>query len=127
MAVRYINFHSIPVRDQNRAIAFYRDALGFSVQVDVPYAEGWRWIFMTLPDSQCRLQFGRTSEHAVTGVPALTLVCDSVDDEAARLGAAGVTITGGPDDAPWAAPGVRWMTIEDSEGNAVLLESMKGA
>ncbi len=126
MAIRHINFHPIPVSDQDRAIAFYRGALGFSVQVDAPYAEGWRWIFMTLPDGQCRLQFGRASEYTVTGVPALTLVCDSVDDEAARLAALGVTITGGPDDAPW-APGVRWLMITDSEGNAVLLESLKGA
>ncbi len=125
MAVRHINFHSVPVQDQDRAIAFYRDRLGFAVQTDAPYAPGWRWIFMTLPGGQCRLQFARPSEVHVHGVPALTLVCDSVDDEAGRLKGAGVTIKDGPADAPW-APGVRWMMIEDSEGNLVLMESLRG-
>lgn len=125
MAIRYINFTSIPVADQDRALAFYRDCLGFTVQTDAPYSPGWRWIFMKLPDGQCRLQFARPPEVKVTGVPALTLVCDSVDDQAARLAAAGVHIEGGPADAPW-APGVRWLMLRDSEDNLVLLESWKG-
>lgn len=124
MAVTRINFHSIPVDDQDRALAFYRDRLGFRVQTDAPYADGWRWIFMTLPDAQTRLHFGRRGEIAANDVPALTLVCDSVEDEAARLRAAGVEIAGGPADAPWAR-GVRWLTIRDSEGNLLLLESFK--
>jgi len=125
VAIKYINFTSIPVTDQDRALAFYRDKLGFSVQVDAPYGEGWRWIFMTLPDGQCRLQFGKAGEYVINGVPALTLVCDDVDDEAARLKAAGVTIKDGPADAPWAS-GVRWLMIHDSEDNLILLESFKG-
>jgi catechol 2,3-dioxygenase-like lactoylglutathione lyase family enzyme len=125
VAIRYINFHPIPVDDQDRALAFYRDMLGFTVQTDAPYAEGWRWIFMTLEGSQCRLQFGRRSEYDVTGVPALTLVCDSVDDEAERFRAEGVRIKDGPADAPWMA-GVRWLIFLDSEDNLVLLESWKG-
>ncbi len=123
MAVRYINFVSIPVDDQDRALAFYRDNLGFTVSTDAPYAPGWRWIFLSLPGGQARLQFARRSEVAVHDVPALTLVCDSVDDLASLLAARGVTITGGPADAPWAS-GVRWLMLRDSEGNLVLLESI---
>jgi hypothetical protein len=78
---------------------------------------------MTPPGGQARLNFARTSEMQVTGIPALTLVCDSVDAEAVRLRALGVAIEGGPDKAPWAAP-VRWLTIRDSEGNLVLMESL---
>jgi len=126
MALKYINFITIPVSDQDRALAFYRDQLGFSVQVDAPYETGWRWIFMTLPDSQARLQFGKTSDFRVSpDQPALTLVSEDVDADAARLKAAGVSILNGPGDAPW-APGVRWLQIRDSEGNMILIESMKG-
>jgi catechol 2,3-dioxygenase-like lactoylglutathione lyase family enzyme len=122
MAVSHINFVSIPVDDQDRAIAFYRDALGFAVTTDAPYAPGWRWIFLSLPGGQARLQFARRGEVAVTDVPALTLVCDSVDDLAADLRHRGHAVADGPADAPW-APGVRWMMLIDSEGNRVLLES----
>ena len=126
MPSKYINFITIPVADQDRALAFYRDHLGFEVQVDAPYEPDWRWIFMTLPDSQARLQFGKTTDFTVSpDQPALTLVADDVDAEAARLKAAGVSILNGPGDAPW-APGVRWLQIRDSEGNMILMESMKG-
>lgn len=103
MAQKYINFITIPVTDQDRALAFYRDQLGFSVQVDAPYEAGWRRIFLTLPDSQARLHFGKTKDFTVNpDLPALTLVADDVDAEAKRLHAAGIPITHGPADAPWA-------------------------
>ena len=124
MAINRIHFQSIPVSDQDRALAFYTENLGFNVHVDAPYAENWRWIFLTLPGADTRLHFAGTDDMQINGKPALCLVCDSVDDEAERLRTAGVEISSGPDDAPW-QPGVRWLMIKDSEGNLVLLESFK--
>lgn len=34
----------LPVSDQDRALAFYRDALGFEVRTDTGYDEGFRWV-----------------------------------------------------------------------------------
>jgi catechol 2,3-dioxygenase-like lactoylglutathione lyase family enzyme len=34
----------VPVRDQDAAIAFYKDTLGFSLVADVPFGEGDRWV-----------------------------------------------------------------------------------
>ena len=34
----------IPVKNQDRALAFYRDTLGFDVLMDAAYGEGDRWI-----------------------------------------------------------------------------------
>jgi catechol 2,3-dioxygenase-like lactoylglutathione lyase family enzyme len=34
----------VPVADQERAVAFYRDKLGFEVRMDAPYGEGERWV-----------------------------------------------------------------------------------
>ena len=39
----------IPSADQDTAIAWYRDKLGFEVTVDVPFGEGDRWVELTLP------------------------------------------------------------------------------
>ncbi len=127
--LRRINFQSIPVMDQGRALAFYRDRLGMTVQTDAPYGEGVRWIFMAIPGAQTLLHFGAPDEVRVKdGTPALCLVTDDVDAEAARLMAAGVAMTGGPADAPWQA-GVRWAMFRDSEDNLVLIQSssMEGA
>ncbi len=126
MAVSHIHFQSIPVEDQSRAVEFYTRNLGFEVHTDAPYGDDWRWIFLTLPGAQTRLHFAAASDIQVNEKPALCLVCDEVDAEAKSLADNGVEITGGPDDAPW-QPGVRWLMIRDSEGNLVLLESMKEA
>ena len=39
----------VPVSDQDKAIAFYTDKLGFSLTADVPYGEGDRWVEVTPP------------------------------------------------------------------------------
>lgn len=125
MALRRISFQSIPVDDQDRALAFYRDVLGLSVQTDAPYEAGWRWIFLKIPGSDSRIQFARRADLAVRDRPVLALVCDDVDADCAAWERRGARIESPPADAPWMA-GVRWATIRDSEGNLVFVESWKG-
>ncbi len=118
-----ISFQSIPVDDQDRALAFYRDVMGFEVQTDAPYEDGWRWKFMAIPGSTSRIQFARRADIVVKDKPVLALVSDDVDADCARWTGQGVTVTNEPQDAPWMA-GVRWCTIRDSEGNVIFVESL---
>ena len=122
--LKRISFQSIPVDDQDRALAFWRDVMGFSVQTDVPYEGEWRWIFLKFPDGPDRLNFDRR-RHPPTDQPVLALVSDDVDADCARWREAGVDIVSDPADAPW-MPGVRWATFRDSEGNLVFVESWAG-
>ncbi|MCB1493380.1 MAG: VOC family protein [Rhodobiaceae bacterium] len=117
-----INFQSIPVKDQQRAMDFYRDTLGFAVHTDAPYDGGWRWIFMQIPGAATLLHFARPGEVTVKDVPALCLISDDVDAEAARLREAGVVLVDGPADAPW-YPAVRYAMIRDPEDNLILIQS----
>ncbi len=39
----------IPVSDQDGAIAFYTNKLGFAVTADVPFGEGERWVEVSPP------------------------------------------------------------------------------
>ena len=39
----------VPVSDQDAAIAFYTEKLGFTVSADVPYGEGDRWVEVSPP------------------------------------------------------------------------------
>ena len=34
----------LPVSDQDRSLAFYRDLLGFEVRTDTEFGEGFRWV-----------------------------------------------------------------------------------
>jgi catechol 2,3-dioxygenase-like lactoylglutathione lyase family enzyme len=39
----------VPVGDQDRALEFYLDKLGFEERIDTPYGEGERWIEVAPP------------------------------------------------------------------------------
>jgi len=39
----------VPVADQDEAIKFYTDVLGFSLAADVPFGEGSRWVEVAPP------------------------------------------------------------------------------
>ncbi len=42
--ISHIKFVSVPVRDQNRALDFYTEKLGFTIITDQPFDEKQRWI-----------------------------------------------------------------------------------
>ena len=46
--IRGIKFGSIPVRDQERALKFYTEALGFNILTDQPMGDQ-RWIELGIP------------------------------------------------------------------------------
>ena len=117
-----INFTSVAVDDQDRALAFYTKTLGFTEDTDNPYEDSWRWIFLAPPGGGTKLHFARRAELTwKPGMPVLALVSDDVDAEASALAAKGVEITMPPQDAPWGVG--RFMLIKDSEENTIILQS----
>lgn len=119
----HINFQSIGVFDQDRALAFYRDKLDFLVHLDAPYEADWRWIFMELPGARTRIQFSRKEGDTKSETPDLILVTEDVDAACKILKSRDVPIPNGPDDAPW-DPSTRWAMIHDSENNLILIQSV---
>jgi catechol 2,3-dioxygenase-like lactoylglutathione lyase family enzyme len=49
MRVRIV---SVPVRDQQKALEFYTDVLGFISKNDIPLGEGNRWLTLVAPEDQ---------------------------------------------------------------------------
>jgi catechol 2,3-dioxygenase-like lactoylglutathione lyase family enzyme len=45
----------VPVADQDDAIKFYTETLGFSLTADVPFGDGDRWVEVTPPGSGASL------------------------------------------------------------------------
>jgi catechol 2,3-dioxygenase-like lactoylglutathione lyase family enzyme len=45
----------IPVSDQDAAISFYTEKLGFSVTADVPFGEGDRWVEVKPPKGEAAI------------------------------------------------------------------------
>ena len=62
----------VPVSDQDEAIAFYTEKLGFTVAADVPFGEGDRWVEVAPPRGGAALAFvpprGEYQPGRMTGV-----------------------------------------------------------
>ena len=59
----------VPVTDQDAALAFYRDALGFEVRLDAPLPQGaGRWIMLGPPGSPITISLVRAADDVPAGV-----------------------------------------------------------
>ena len=74
----------IPVSDQDAAIAFYTEKLGFTLSADVPYGEGDRWVEVSPPNGGAAIALstgmGEFQPGRETGI-ALTSADPKADHE----------------------------------------------
>jgi catechol 2,3-dioxygenase-like lactoylglutathione lyase family enzyme len=104
-----IAFTSILVDDQDRALAFYTDMLGFLPKTDFPVGD-FRWITVVSPDAPdgtelvlepnvnpAALAF-QTAMHE-QGIPLTAFQVDDIAGEYARLREKGVVFTQEPTEA----------------------------
>jgi len=113
----------VPVSDVDRAKAFYSDALGFTIDVDVTPAGGVRVVQLTPPGSACSVGFG-TGVPAYEGAPGsirgLHLVVDGIERAREELIGRGVEVGEVQD----VGGGVRYAAFEDPDGNGWTLQEM---
>jgi len=106
------------VRDQDAALAFYTDVLGFRLRADLPFGEHGehRWLEVALPGSTARLALN-PAMGGTTGGGSLGVESTDVLAEHARLAARG-DVELGPAPAPM--PGAPLMfSVSDPDGNTV--------
>ena len=112
---------TIPVRDQDRALKFYRDALGFELVKDAPFGEGLRWIELRLPGQQLEVVLF-TAPHDVARIGTFQPVLFSAPDVVkahAELVAKGVEFLEPPKVEPWGTQCI----FKDVDGNSFCLAS----
>jgi lactoylglutathione lyase len=68
MGVRNIRTVGIPVVDQDEALTFYVDTLGFEKRLDVPMGGGARWIEVAPPDAATTIALIPAHEGLSAGV-----------------------------------------------------------
>jgi len=84
---------AVPVSDVDRAIAFYRDKAGFTLDHDHRVNEGLRFVQLTPPGSACSIALGEGITEAVPGsVQGLQLVVDDAEAARAELAGRGVDV-----------------------------------
>jgi catechol 2,3-dioxygenase-like lactoylglutathione lyase family enzyme len=58
----------IPVADQDRALAFYLEKLGFEKRIDVAYGKGERWVEVAPPGAATTIALVRSREGDAVGI-----------------------------------------------------------
>lgn len=119
---KHVKFAGLPVSDQDRAVAFYRDVMGLTLAADQHYGSGWRWIEFEVPGSPTKILFEKRANEAPGEQPSLILVVSDVDAAFRELSGRNVVFDQDPIDAPW-SPKERYALLRDSEGNLVMLGS----
>jgi catechol 2,3-dioxygenase-like lactoylglutathione lyase family enzyme len=59
----------VPVSDQDRAIEFYTEKLGFELRADAPYGDGERWVEVAPPGAATRIALVPPQQGQSVGVP----------------------------------------------------------
>jgi catechol 2,3-dioxygenase-like lactoylglutathione lyase family enzyme len=116
---------SVLVHDQDAALAFYRDKLGFAVVEDVPFGPQ-RWVTLRLPgDEVVSLALNRPhtdEDRALVGrqggsQPMFAIATDDCMGDYRRMRSAGVKFHGEPQVQPYGTG----VTLEDLYGNKIYL------
>jgi glyoxylase I family protein len=122
-----IKLTSIMVDDQDKALRFYTEVLGFRKKHDIPVGE-YRWITVTSPEGPSDLELvlepnanpaGKAFQEAMLsqGIPLAAFEVGDIAGEFARLTAKGVAFTRPPSPA---GP-VTIATFADTCGNLIQL------
>lgn len=119
--IRAVKFVAIPVRDQDAALAFYTEKLGFRVLTDQPFDDSQRWIELGVGKSETKVVlFTTDANKALIGTQSnVTFLADDVEKTYAELAGRGVVFDQVPEKADWGSAAV----FRDLDGNQFVLSS----
>ena len=81
----------VPVSDQDRALEFYLDKLGFEKRVDTSFGESERWVEVAPPGAATTIAIVPPREGEPTGIETrVALSSDDIEADHASLRARGV-------------------------------------
>ncbi len=128
MKIKVMTLH---VTDQDKALRFYTEKLGFVKKADVSHG-GYRWLTVVSPEDPKGVELvlspaafvpaAQTYQQALhqQGIPAAMFYVDDVAQEHDRLHAAGVTFTM----APTKTVGSTIAMLDDTCGNLIQLTQL---
>jgi catechol 2,3-dioxygenase-like lactoylglutathione lyase family enzyme len=119
--IKGIKFASVPVRDQDKALAFYTEKLGFRIVTDSPFDGKQRWIELGMPRAETRLVLFTADgqEKMIGGFMNVTFMADDVEKTASEMTARGVEFVQEPQKADWGTAAI----FKDVDGNTFVLST----
>ena len=119
--IKQLKFAGIPTRDQDRALAFWTEKVGFRVATDQPMGPGQRWIELSIPGGQTGVVLFTPEGHEdrVGTFFNGSFMCDDVDHTWRQMTAKGVEFTSPPKKESWGTSAI----FKDPDGNSFVLSS----
>ena len=118
--ITHVKFVSVPTTDQDRALAFYTEKLGFKVVTDQPFDGNQRWIELRVGGSDTRFVLFTMDDGPKPGGSFNgALACDNVERTYDELKARGVEFVTPPKKEPWGT----FAIFKDPDGNQFVLGS----
>jgi len=107
------------ISDQDAAIAYYTQTLGWELRADIPFGDegGNRWVEVAPPGSAARLALNPPMGEWGPGGSAIGVETPDVEAEYARVTAIEGVTTGEPMGGEGPVP--RMFSIEDPDGNHI--------
>jgi predicted enzyme related to lactoylglutathione lyase len=118
----------LQVSDIDRAMGFYRDQLGFSVDLDIDVGPGGRRVQLTPPGSGCSIHLTAAGDAPPCTLEGLILVVGDIDAVRADLVGRGTEVSAvrHMEDGAWIeGKGGRWNSFvhfSDPDGNLWMLQ-----
>lgn len=119
--IRRIKFLGIPVRDQDRALRFYTEKLGFRILTDQEFSDSQRWIELSIPGAETGVVLFTPKGHEdrIGTFVNTSWAVDNVEKAYDELAGRGVEFAEPPQKQPWGT----FAIMKDSEGNQIVLSS----
>ena len=117
--ITHIKFVSVPTRNQDLALAFYTEKLGFKLVTDQPHDDKQRWIELRIGSSDTRFVLFMMNENQIGSMFNGALACDNVEKTYIELKDRGVKFMGPPKTEEWGS----FAMFEDIDGNKFVLSS----
>jgi predicted enzyme related to lactoylglutathione lyase len=119
--IRGVKIVSIPVSDQDVALKFYTEKLGFKVATDQEMGPGMRWIELMIPGADTRLALFTSPGHEsrIGGFQSMTFWCDDVFATAELMKKKGVELAEEPRKEIWGT----MAKFKDPDGNEFVFSS----
>src|SRR5438046_4663486 len=119
--IKQIKFISVPVADQNRALDFYTEKLGFTIITDQPFDEKQRWIELRIPKAETRVVLftAEGDEKRIGSFMNMSYTCGDIDKTYEQMKNRGMQFEGPPQKQPWGT----YAMFKDSEGSRFVVSS----
>jgi predicted enzyme related to lactoylglutathione lyase len=119
--IKSLKFVNIPVRNQDKALEFWREKVGFKVATDQPFNESQRWIELRIPGAETGVVLFTQPGHEdrIGTFFNGSFHCDNLQKTYEEMKSRGVEFQQPPKTEPWGSMAI----FKDPDGNSFVLSS----